>query len=113
MITVYQREDKRPIQPEDVRRLRASIRIPLKLGMAATDSMLEFASSVKPDYACIVPENRQEVTVTCHGPPLARIKLIHGQEKEFAGSIDMVLQSRGRERGTTQPERGASGARVR
>jgi len=61
-ITVHQREDKRHIQEEDVRRLRDSVKIPLNLEMAATDAMLEFALFVKPHYACVVPENRQEVT---------------------------------------------------
>ncbi|MBH55006.1 MAG: pyridoxine 5'-phosphate synthase [Opitutaceae bacterium] len=86
-ITVHQREDKRHIQPEDVRRLRASIKIPLNLEMAATDSMLEFALSVKPDYACIVPENRQEVTTE------GGLNLLEG--KESVGKVVKSLSEAG------------------
>ena len=61
-ITVHLREDRRHICDRDVLRLRECLRIPLNLEMAATDAMLEFALAVKPDYVCIVPENREEVT---------------------------------------------------
>ena len=30
--------------------------------MAATNDMLSLAKSIKPDYVCIVPEKRQELT---------------------------------------------------
>lgn len=61
-ITVHLREDRRHIQPRDVERLRECLRVPMNLEMAATDGMLDFALSIKPDYACIVPESREEVT---------------------------------------------------
>ena len=61
-ITVHHREDRRHIQPEDVLRLRECLKIPLNLEMAATDGMLEFGLMLKPDYACLVPEKREEVT---------------------------------------------------
>jgi pyridoxine 5-phosphate synthase len=61
-ITVHLREDRRHMQERDVRRLRECLRVPLNLEMAATQSMLEMALSIKPDYACIVPESREEVT---------------------------------------------------
>lgn len=61
-ITVHLREDRRHIQERDVRRLRECLRVPLNLEMAATPGMLETALSIQPDYVCIVPENREEVT---------------------------------------------------
>ena len=61
-ITVHLREDRRHIQDEDVKRLRAELKVPLNLEMAASDEMARFASRVSPDWACIVPEKRQEVT---------------------------------------------------
>ena len=61
-ITVHLREDRRHMQEEDIRRLRASIRTRLNLEMACTDFMVDFALSVKPDYVCLVPESREEVT---------------------------------------------------
>jgi pyridoxine 5-phosphate synthase len=61
-ITVHLREDQRHIQPRDVQRLREGLRVPLNLEMAATQAMLKFAIETMPDYVCIVPENREEVT---------------------------------------------------
>jgi pyridoxine 5-phosphate synthase len=61
-ITVHPREDARHIQREDVRRLHQCLPVPLNLEMAATDGMLEFALEIRPAYACLVPENREEVT---------------------------------------------------
>jgi pyridoxine 5-phosphate synthase len=61
-ITVHLREDRRHIQDADVKALRAKLTIPLNLEMAATEAMTRFAVKVKPDWACLVPEKRQEVT---------------------------------------------------
>ncbi|MBM4113442.1 MAG: pyridoxine 5'-phosphate synthase [Phycisphaerae bacterium] len=61
-ITVHLREDRRHIQDDDVRRLRETVRGRFNLEMAATDEMVEFARSVMPDTAMLVPERRQEVT---------------------------------------------------
>jgi pyridoxine 5-phosphate synthase len=61
-ITVHLREDRRHIQDEDVRRLRGELKIPLNLEMAATEAMAKFAARTAPDWACLVPEKRQEVT---------------------------------------------------
>jgi pyridoxine 5-phosphate synthase len=61
-ITVHLREDRRHIQDEDVRRLRALTHIKLNLEMAATDEMLAIARAVAPEMAMLVPEGRQEVT---------------------------------------------------
>ena len=61
-ITVHLREDRRHIQETDVHRLRATLQTRLNLEMACTPAMTEFALEVKPDYACLVPENRQEIT---------------------------------------------------
>lgn len=61
-ITVHLREDRRHIQPDDVKILRKHLKVPLNLEMAATDAMTRFACSMGPDWACLVPEKRQEVT---------------------------------------------------
>ena len=61
-ITVHLREDRRHIQDEDVRRLRALVQIRLNLEMAATDEMLAIACALKPEMAMLVPEGREEVT---------------------------------------------------
>jgi pyridoxine 5-phosphate synthase len=61
-ITVHLREDKRHIQPRDVTLLRQLVKTHLNFEMAATDEMVEFALQVIPDYCCIVPEKRNEIT---------------------------------------------------
>lgn len=61
-ITVHLREDRRHIQDADVRALRKALRIPLNLEMAATEAMTKFALKIRPEWDCIVPEKRAEVT---------------------------------------------------
>ncbi len=61
-ITVHLREDRRHIQERDVWRLRESIGTRLNLEMACTPAMTEFALKLKPEFVCLVPESRQEIT---------------------------------------------------
>lgn len=61
-ITVHLREDRRHIQDDDVRRLRALTQVKLNLEMAPTDEMIAIACQLKPEMAMLVPEGRQEVT---------------------------------------------------
>ncbi len=61
-ITVHLREDRRHIQDEDVRRLRAQTQIKLNLEMAATPEMIELAVALRPEMAMLVPEGRHEIT---------------------------------------------------
>lgn len=61
-ITVHLREDRRHIQERDVWRLRECIGTRLNLEMACTPAMTELALKLKPEFVCLVPENRQEVT---------------------------------------------------
>ncbi len=61
-ITVHLREDRRHIQERDVWRLREKVTTRLNLEMACTPAMTAFALKLKPEFVCIVPENRQEVT---------------------------------------------------
>ena len=62
LITVHLREDRRHIKDNDVILLRQSLKTQLNLEMAATDEMLNFALQIKPDFVCLVPEKRQELT---------------------------------------------------
>lgn len=61
-ITVHLREDRRHIQESDVLMLRERLRIPLNLEMAVTKEMLEFAEKIRPQFCCLVPERREELT---------------------------------------------------
>ena len=61
-ITIHLREDRRHIRDHDLRVIKKKIRIPLNLEMAPTKEMLKIALQHKPNYVCIVPEKRAEVT---------------------------------------------------
>lgn len=61
-ITIHLREDRRHIQDADVTLLRKHLKVALNLEMAATDEMLRIASKVRPEWSCLVPEKRREVT---------------------------------------------------
>lgn len=62
VITIHLREDRRHIRDEDVIKLKNALDIELNLEMAATFEMVEFALKIKPNYVCLVPEKRQELT---------------------------------------------------
>ena len=61
-ITMHLREDRRHIQPADVELARRTVRGTLNLEMAATPEMVDAALRVGPDYCCLVPEKRAELT---------------------------------------------------
>lgn len=61
-ITLHVREDRRHMQDEDAFAVRREIPLPLNLEMGATAAMLDVALRLKPDFVCLVPERRQEVT---------------------------------------------------
>jgi pyridoxine 5-phosphate synthase len=61
-ITAHLREDRRHIVDDDIARLKARIKKPLNLEMAATPEMIGVACKLRPHAACIVPERRQERT---------------------------------------------------
>jgi pyridoxine 5-phosphate synthase len=61
-ITIHLREDRRHIQEHDVALLAEQCTVPLNLEMASTDAMVRLARKYKPDWACFVPEKREELT---------------------------------------------------
>jgi pyridoxine 5-phosphate synthase len=61
-ITAHLREDRRHINDEDMRRLKAEISKPLNFEMAATGQMLDIALRIQPHACCLVPEKRTERT---------------------------------------------------
>lgn len=61
-ITIHLREDRRHIKDNDLKRISKNKKIPLNLEMAANKEMLRIALKYKPDFVCIVPEKRNEVT---------------------------------------------------
>ena len=61
-ITVHLRADRRHIQDADVWLLKRELKVKLNLEMGNTPEILDIALDVKPDFACLVPENRREIT---------------------------------------------------
>jgi len=61
-ITAHLREDRRHIVDDDIARLKAHLKKPLNLEMAATAEMIGIACKLRPHAACIVPERRAERT---------------------------------------------------
>ena len=61
-ITVHLREDRRHIKDLDFKKIKKIKRIPINLELAANYKMLKIALKNKPNFVCIVPENRKEIT---------------------------------------------------
>ena len=61
-ITIHLREDRRHIRYSDLINIKKKIKIPLNLEMAPTKEMLNIALINKPNFVCIVPERRKEIT---------------------------------------------------
>lgn len=64
-ITIHLREDRRHIQDYDVVdvfEVTKKLKRPLNLEMGCSDDILQVALRTKPDWVCLVPENRQERT---------------------------------------------------
>lgn len=61
-ITVHLREDRRHIVDRDVKILKETIQTRMNLEMAVTDEMVNIALDVKPEFVCLVPEKREELT---------------------------------------------------
>lgn len=61
-ITLHLREDRRHIQDDDIYQAREVITTSMNFEMAATSEMQKIALQVKPEYCCIVPEKREELT---------------------------------------------------
>lgn len=61
-ITAHLREDRRHIQDDDVKHLKAQVKSYFNLEMACIPSMVELAIALKPDQVTLVPERREEIT---------------------------------------------------
>ena len=62
LITVHLREDRRHILDKDVFDLKSNNFLPVNLEMASTTEMKEICIKVSPEFCCIVPEKREELT---------------------------------------------------
>ena len=61
-ITIHLREDRRHITDRDLMLISQTVQTRLNLEMAVTEEMIGIACQTQPDFCCLVPEKRQEVT---------------------------------------------------
>src|SRR5690606_18915032 len=61
-LTIHVRGDRRHMQDADAFRIREEVKLPLNFEMGVTEEMVGLALKLKPDFACLVPETREEVT---------------------------------------------------
>jgi len=61
-VTIHLREDRRHIKDKDLKIITLNKSIPLNLEIASNFKMLKIALKYKPDFVCIVPEKRNEIT---------------------------------------------------
>ena len=61
-LTVHLREDRRHINDSDLKLLKKHSRLPINLEMALTDEMILISKRIKPNFICLVPEKRNEIT---------------------------------------------------
>jgi len=61
-ITIHLREDRRHIRDYDLINIKKKIKVPLNLEIAPTLEMLKIVLKHKPNFVCIVPEKRSEIT---------------------------------------------------
>ena len=61
-ITIHLREDRRHIRDEDAKKICAQKNLLVNLEISTNSKIVEIALKIKPDFICIVPENRKEIT---------------------------------------------------
>ena len=61
-ITMHVRGDRRHMQDADVFRVKEEVDLPLNLELGITEEMMDLAFRLQPEFACLVPETREEVT---------------------------------------------------
>jgi len=98
-ITVHVRGDRRHMQDRDVFRVKAEVDLPLNLELGITEEMMDLAFRLKPDFACLVPETREEVTtegglnvVALFGTAREAVKRLQDQGIKVSLFIDPLVE---------------------
>ena len=61
-VTIHLREDRRHINDDDAKKICSIKNLLVNLEISTNPSIVKIASKIRPNYICIVPENRKEVT---------------------------------------------------
>ena len=61
-ITIHLREDRRHIKDLDAKKICSIKKLLVNLEVSTNPKIIKIALKIKPDFICIVPENRKEIT---------------------------------------------------
>ena len=61
-VTIHLREDRRHINDKDAKKICELNKVLVNLEISMNDKIVNNALKIKPNYICIVPENRKEIT---------------------------------------------------
>ncbi len=61
-VTIHLREDRRHIKDLDAKKICSNKKLLVNLEISTNTQMIKNAIKLQPDYICIVPENRKEIT---------------------------------------------------
>ncbi len=61
-LTIHLREDRRHINDQDAKKICKLKKVLVNLEISMNDKIIRNALRIKPNYICIVPENRKEIT---------------------------------------------------
>tara|TARA_B100000902_G_C27288193_1_gene905605 strand:+ start:570 stop:1295 length:726 start_codon:yes stop_codon:yes gene_type:complete len=61
-ITIHLREDRRHINDIDAKKICSIKDLPVNLELSTNSKIVNIALKIKPNFICIVPENRKEIT---------------------------------------------------
>jgi pyridoxine 5-phosphate synthase len=61
-VTIHLREDRRHINDLDAKKICKTKKVLVNLEISINNKIVKNALKIKPDYICLVPENRKEVT---------------------------------------------------
>ncbi len=61
-VTIHLREDRRHIDDLDAKKICSLKKVLVNLEISINDKIVKNALRIKPNYICIVPENRKEIT---------------------------------------------------
>ena len=61
-VTIHLREDRRHINDLDAKKICKTKKVLVNLEISINDKIVNNALKIKPDYICLVPENRKEIT---------------------------------------------------
>ena len=61
-VTIHLREDRRHINDKDAKKICSLKKVLVNLEISMNEKIVKNALKIKPNYICIVPENRKEIT---------------------------------------------------